>query len=83
MKSLSREQAQNTKAIKNPPPPIGHYHPKFSEIDCKVHHSNIHYHIKSQTSRKEKENLGDFEWEKHHVPDKLPKKILGKISFKT
>ena len=47
MKIVSREKALMVKAIKNPPPPIGHYHPKFNEIDTKVHHSNIRYHYKN------------------------------------
>ena len=37
---------------KNPPPPIAHYHPKFKEIDSKVHHTNIRYHYKDTISRK-------------------------------
>jgi hypothetical protein len=31
--------------VKNPPPPCGHYHPKFNEIDKKVHHCDIFYEI--------------------------------------
>lgn len=63
------------KARKNPPPPIGHYHPKFNEMDVKVHHSNIRYHYKCQTSRKQREELGNFELENTVIADKLPRKV--------
>jgi len=63
------------KARKNPPPPIGHYHPKFNEMDVKVHHSNIRYHYKCQASRKQREELGNVGHENTVIADKLPRKV--------
>lgn len=54
--------------IKNPPPPCGHYHPKFNEIDINIHHTDIFYNNEKSQTRKIKENLGDFEKEKVVLP---------------
>jgi hypothetical protein len=63
--------------VKNPPPPTGHYHPKFNEIDLNVHHKNIFYGVRGQTSRKITEKLGDKQWEMNVIPNKLPNKVYS------
>ena len=67
--------------IKNPPPPCGHYHPKFNEIDSKVYFSNIFYDAQKSESRKITENLGDVEREKVVLAEKSPKKVYGRVQF--
>ncbi len=67
--------------MKNPPPPCGHYHPKFNEIDKKVHHYDMFYDTKKTETRKTVEELGNYEREMSVLPEKYPSKVYGRVYF--
>ena len=55
---------------------MGHYRPKYNEIDKKTHHTNIYYDNIPQKSRRNKEDLGDIKYDMSVIPEKVSKKVM-------
>ena len=68
---VSREKINTIKQSKNPPPPFGYYHPKYSEVDKKPHHTNIHPNFNNNNLSKYKENIPENYKTINYSPKKL------------